>query len=50
MNARIGRKDHTREALPHSPWRAYLKHLAKWMLITLAVLLTSAAALGVRHA
>lgn len=35
--ARIGRKDYAREALPPSPTYAYLRHLAKWMLIVLAV-------------
>lgn len=50
MNARIGRKDHAPAALPYSPWREYLRHLAKWLLIVIAVLLVSAAALGVRHA
>jgi hypothetical protein len=50
MNARIGRKDHAPAALPCSPWREYLKHLAKWMLIAIAVLLISAAVVGVSHA
>jgi hypothetical protein len=30
--------------------QAYLRHLAKWMLIAIAVLLVSAAVVGVRHA
>jgi hypothetical protein len=30
--------------------RAYLRHLAKWMLIAIAVLLVSAAVVGARHA
>jgi hypothetical protein len=45
--AKIGRKDHAPAPLPASLWRAYLRHLAKWMLITLAVLLVSATVLSV---
>ena len=30
--AKIGRKDHAKAPLPNSPWRAYVGHLAKWML------------------
>ena len=37
MTARIGRKDHARAALPNSPWRAYVGHLAKWMLAFVGV-------------
>ena len=48
--AKIGRKDHAPAPLPASFWRAYLKHLAKWMLIAIAVLLVSAAVVGVSHA
>lgn len=48
--ARIGRKDYTREALPASPWRVYLRHLAKWMLICIAVLFAAAFVVGVLHA
>jgi hypothetical protein len=48
--ARVGRKDHAPAPLPASLWRAYLKHLAKWMLIAIAVLLVSAAVVGVSHA
>jgi hypothetical protein len=48
--ARVGRKDHAPAPLPASFWRAYLKHLAKWMLIAIAVLLVSAAVVGVSHA
>lgn len=48
--AKIGRKDHAKAALPHSPWRAYLKHLAKWMLICIAVLFAAAFTVGVLHA
>jgi hypothetical protein len=48
--AKVGRKDHAPAPLPASFWRAYLKHLAKWMLIAIAVLLVSAAVVGVSHA
>lgn len=49
--AKIGRKDYAREPLRGSPWRIYLRHLAKWMLITLAMMLASAMLVGVlRHA
>jgi hypothetical protein len=48
--AKVGRKDHAPAPLPASFWRAYLKHLAKWMLIVIAVLLVSAAVVGARHA
>jgi hypothetical protein len=50
MTARIGRKDHAKAALPYSPWRVYLRHLAKWMLIAIAALLVSAAVVGVSRA
>ena len=48
--ARVGRKDYAREPLPVSASRTYLRHLAKWMLIVLALLLTLAIASGVAHA
>lgn len=48
--ARIGRKDYAHEALPPSAWRVYLRHLAKWMLIFIALMLVSATAVGVLHA
>lgn len=48
--ARIGRKDHAKATMPASFWRAYLKHLAKWMLICIAVLFAAALFLGVAHA
>lgn len=35
--APIGRRDYAHEPLPPGPWRAYMRHLAKWMLIVLAV-------------
>lgn len=38
MTARIGRRDYGRDPLPPSPARAYLRHLAKWMLIVVAVM------------
>lgn len=39
--AKVGRKDYDREALPPSAWRVYVKHLAKWLLIVLTVLVVS---------
>lgn len=48
--AKIKSRDHAPAALPHSPWRAYMKHLAKWMLICIAVLFAAAFAVGVSHA
>lgn len=36
--AKIGRRDYGKEALPATAWRAYLRHLAKWMLIVLAIM------------
>lgn len=48
--ARIGRKDYAREPLPVSASRTYLRHLAKWMLIVLVLLLALALASGVAHA
>lgn len=48
--ARVGRKDYDREALPRSPWRVYVRHLAKWMLICIAVLFAAAFTAGVLHA
>ena len=47
--AKIGRKDHAPAPLPPSFWRAYLKHLAKWMLICIALLFAAAIATGVAH-
>lgn len=38
MIARIGRKDHDREELPPSTWRLQLRHLAKWMLVVVGIL------------
>lgn len=39
MTARIGRRLPDKTPLPASPWRAYLQHLAKWMLIAIAAAL-----------
>lgn len=47
MTARIGRRMHGKNPLPASPWRAYLRHLASAMLLTLAVMLVSAIVVGV---
>jgi hypothetical protein len=48
--APIGRKDYAKEPLPVSPARVYLRHLAKWMLICIAVLFAAAFTVGVLHA
>lgn len=48
--ARVGRKDHDKAALPRSPWPVYMKHLAKWMLICVAVLFAAAIIAGVANA
>jgi hypothetical protein len=48
--AKVKRRDHAPAALPHSAWRAYVKHLAKWMLICIAVLFAAAFFVGVAHA
>jgi hypothetical protein len=48
--AKVGRKDHAPAPLPASFWRAYLKYLAKWMLVCVTVLFAAALATGVLHA
>lgn len=48
--AKVKRRIHTKDPLPASPSRAYLRHLAKWMLIALAVMLMAALTLGVAYA
>lgn len=48
--AKVKRRDHAPAALPHSPWRAYVKHLAKWLLVCLAVLFAAALFTGVTNA
>jgi len=50
MTARVGRRDHAQAPLPASPWRAYLRHLAKWMLIAIAAALGASLGLLVRVA
>lgn len=35
--ARVGKRMHGKAALPSNPWRAYLRHLAKWMLAFTAI-------------
>ena len=45
--AKIGRKEHGREALRGSPWRRQLRYLAGAMLACLAVMLVSAAVVGI---
>ncbi len=41
--ARVGRRLPGQEALPRSPWRTYLRDLARVMLLAIAVSLVSAA-------
>lgn len=48
--AKIGRRTHAKDPLPASSWRAYLRHLAKWMLIVLGTTLLATLALGVAYA
>lgn len=45
--AKVGRKEHGREPLRGSAWRIYLKELARAMLLCVAVMLVSAAVVGV---
>lgn len=39
--AKIKRRTPDKQALPATAWRAYVRHLAKWMLICLAVLMAT---------
>ena len=39
--ARIGRKDYALEELPPTQWRNHLRHLARWLLISLGLVLSS---------
>lgn len=48
--ARVSRRDYDRDALPPTIWRRQLRHLAKWMLICIAVVFAAALATGVLHA
>lgn len=45
--AKVGKRMHGKAPLRGSAWRVYLKDLARSMLIVLAVILTSAAVVGV---
>jgi len=45
--AKVGRKDHGKAALPRSLAGAYLKDLARAMLLILAVMLVSAAVVAI---
>lgn len=42
MTAKIGRREHGKQPLPPITWRAYLKDLARAMLLVIAVMLISA--------
>jgi hypothetical protein len=46
--AKVARRMPGDKPLPANPWRAYLRHLAKWMLIALACVLVAGAALMTR--
>ena len=48
--AHIGRKDYAKEPYPPSPAPRYLKHLAKWLLICIAVVFAAAFTAGVLNA
>ena len=48
--AKVGRRMHAKDPLPASPSRAYLRHLAKWMLVAIGATLLAALALGVAYA
>lgn len=43
--AKVKRRDHAKAALPSSPWRAYVGHLAKWMLAFTGIALGASLAL-----
>lgn len=45
--AKVGRKYHDREPIGSLPWRAYLKDLARGLLLALAVMAVSAAVVGI---
>lgn len=45
--AKVGRKYHDRHPIGGLPWRAYLKDLARGLLLCLAVMAVSAAVVGV---
>lgn len=44
--AKVGRRTPAAKPLPPSFWRAYLRHLAKWMLISVSVLTACAVFVG----
>lgn len=44
--ARIGRRDYAKEPYPPSPAPRYLKHLARWVLITIAAAFAAAFLVG----
>lgn len=44
--AKVNRRAPAAKPLPPSVWRYQLRHLAKWMLIVLAVMLVSALTVG----
>jgi len=40
--AKVKNRHHGKAALPQTVWRSYMRHLAKWMLIVLAMLALAA--------
>jgi hypothetical protein len=38
--ARVKNRHHAKAPLPNNMWRAYMRHLAKWMLIVWALLIS----------
>jgi hypothetical protein len=48
--AKVGRRTPARDPLPRSVWREQLRHLAKWLLIVILLMLMSAAGVGYLHA
>lgn len=46
--ARVGKRMHAKAPLPASAWRAYMRHIAKWMLIAITTALVVGLGLSVR--
>lgn len=45
--AKVKRRDYDKEPLPHNAWRAYVRHLARWMLIAVGASLAASVLVGV---
>ncbi len=48
--AKVGRRIQGPEPLRGTPWRLYVRHLAKWMLIVIVLMFSAALVVGVLHA